>query len=379
MFRVTAKKKEISPEFVEVFQKLRESKFRKTIMKRFALLGVDSKLMRHNWQTRLSAIKKLVFSDRVEVHYRFRRRNYTIEESSGFDQQSEVFYVNQKFGENLDIMCETIARQLVFIPAAKPMHHLTLKRALEMDFKDWSLDATATTNSSDETNSDTDVLNGDKDEFVDDTETAEATSGHSPYEPDPTKNIPKQGPFSKVDSGSSQRLSTEKNKDNSSDSAESRNSSQRQTDSKSTKLEDQHKRQIREQYANHCQICLCKQDPNILAPVDSYVESSELRQKVMEIHHVDLKHAGGARHAGNLISLCVYHHNNYGRRLTREWITGALEDDPKNKTIKFLIDGEEYKLKGKIVNIAFPDKGNSVRIFFADPHAKIWLDLMPHH
>ena len=374
--------KEISSEFVDIFQKLTEPKFRKTIMKRFASLGVDSKLMRHNWQTRLSAIKKLAFSDRVEVHYRFQRRNYTIEESSGFDHKSEVFYVNQQIGENVDIICETIARQLIFTPAAKPMHHLTLKRALEMDFQDHSfrsLDATATTNSSDETNSDTDVPNGHKNEFVDDAETAEATSGHSPYESDTKKNIPKQNPFSTVNSGSSQNPSAGKSKVNSSDSTESGNSSQRQTDSQSSKLEDQHKRQIREQYANHCQVCLCKQVPNILAPVDSYVESAEVRQKVMEVHHVALKHAGGARHAGNLILLCIYHHNNYGRRLTREWITGALEDNPKTKSINFSIDGEENKLKGKIVNIVFPDKGDSVCIFFADLHAKFWLDRMPHH
>src|SRR5207249_9198612 len=73
----------------------------------------------------------------------------------------------------------------------------------------------------------------------------------------------------------------------------------------------------RDHYASHCQICLCERSPQELAPTGSYIEWEEVRRRVVEAHHLDLKSAGGVRHAGNLILLCKLHHDNFGRRLTR--------------------------------------------------------------
>ncbi|MDE0308554.1 MAG: HNH endonuclease signature motif containing protein [Acidiferrobacterales bacterium] len=367
-------REEKSSEFVEIFQRLNERKFHKDVMKNFDSLGVDSGLMRQNWQHRLSTIKKLVIADKVDVTYRFRRRNYTIEEKAGFDQQSGVFYVNKKFGKDTEIVCEAIARQLIFKSSAQTMHHLTLKRALEMEFKDRGLEVTASTVSSEKTSSNTDTPNDGDGVIIDDTETAEATSGHSPFEPDSKKNVPVLVPFSEGDSGSSELSRAGADIDNETNSGEHRSSSSKQSNIQSTKLEEKHKREIRDHYANHCQVCLCEQNPNILAPKKSYVEFSELRQKLIEIHHVDPKHAEGARHAGNLISLCKFHHDNFGRRLAREWITSALKDNPQSETILFPSDRGKFKLKGKIVKIKFRDKGDSISIFFDDRHADYWLN-----
>ena len=363
---------QISPELEKVFRHLNDSKFRKTIVNRFNSLGVDSNLMRHNWENRLSAIKKLAFTDKVEVHYQFRTRKYTIEEESGFDLESGVFYVDQQYTENVDVICETIARQLIFkpAPATETMHHLTLKRALEMDFQYQSY--------GEEAKSDNDDLKSENGNFGDDTETGEAIFGHSPFEPDPARNIPEQVQFSPVNPGSSQESSTGRSSDGGSNFVDCDNFTERQTDSYTLQLERQHKNAIRNLYANHCQICLCKQEPNILAPVSSYVHWAELRQKVMQVHHVDLKSAGGVAHAGNLIVLCTYHHDNYGPRLTRKDITNALRDKPEKKRIKFGTNREEQSLvDGKMVKILIPDKGDSVRIFITDQHAKFWLDSMP--
>ena len=364
---------EIPSELVNVFKKLNRSEFRKTIMKRFDSLGVDSDLMHHQWQSRLSAIKKLIITDKVALHYRFRRRKYTIEEKSGFDRESGVFYVDRQFSDNADVVYETIARQLIFKPAAKPMHHLMLKQALEMDFQGQSYDSlkSAMTNKYEEdAKSDNDELKGDNGDFGNDFETGEAILGHSPFEPDPGRNIPAPSSISPV-YGESPNSSSKR-------SGSDKGSSQRTTDLNASNIEKRHKSELRDHYANHCQICLCNQDPDVLAPASSYVEWAEVRRYTMEAHHVDTQSSGGARHAGNLLLLCKYHHNNYGRRLTRSGITNALQDKPENKRINFGLNREQLStIDGKIINLEILDEGDSVEIFFTHQHAKFWLEPLP--
>ena len=60
-----------------------------------------------------------------------------------------------------------------------------------------------------------------------------------------------------------------------------------------------------------------------------------MRRRVVEAHHVDPKSADGARHAGNLVLLCKFHHDNYGRRLTRVAVTNALRDKKEDKSVRF--------------------------------------------
>ena len=132
-----------------------------------------------------------------------------------------------------------------------------------------------------------------------------------------------------------------------------------------SELERQHKEILkREQYASHCQICLCARPPLELAPVGSYVEWEEVRRRIMEAHHVDLKSAGGAEHAGNLILLCRFHHNNYGRRLSRASLVAELRKKTRKKVVRYEgEDGEVTEVKGRTIRVEFPDKGDSVDIF----------------
>ena len=89
------------------------------------------------------------------------------------------------------------------------------------------------------------------------------------------------------------------------------------------------------------------------------------RRRVVEAHHVDLKSAGGARHAGNLILLCKLHHDNYGRRLTRAAITGALRTNAKDESVRF---GVGVELAGQTIDIVLADTGEIVKIFVAQEH-----------
>ena len=121
-------------------------------------------------------------------------------------------------------------------------------------------------------------------------------------------------------------------------------------------------------------MCLCKRPPQELAPVGSYIEWEEVRRHVVEAHHVDLKSAGGARHAGNLILLCKLHHDNYGRRLTRVAVTDALQGEKKDKVIRFGKGSDaSSEVKGQSMEIEIPDTGEVVEIFFTNDHADHWL------
>jgi hypothetical protein len=121
-------------------------------------------------------------------------------------------------------------------------------------------------------------------------------------------------------------------------------------------------------------MCLSERLPVDLAPVGSYVEWEEVRRRIVEAHHLDPKSGGGARHAGNLILLCKLHHDNYGRRLTRESVTDALRQAAQKKVVRFGTDGSNSSdLVGRIIAVAIPDTGERVSIFFTDDHARYWL------
>ena len=124
------------------------------------------------------------------------------------------------------------------------------------------------------------------------------------------------------------------------------------------------------QYASHCQMCLCRQSPGELAPKGSYVQWEEVRRRIVEAHHVDPKSGGGARHAGNLILLCKLHHDNYGRRLSRAAVTAALRSNSKEMYVNF---GMDSKVKGQRVELTISGTDEVVTLFFTDHHATYWL------
>lgn len=79
-------------------------------------------------------------------------------------------------------------------------------------------------------------------------------------------------------------------------------------------------------------------------------------------------------HAGNLILLCKFHHDNYGRRLTRTAITQALQGDNVDNDVRFGADGDAVKeVKGRQTQLEIPDTGEVVKIFFTVPHSDYWL------
>ena len=191
----------------------------------------------------------------------------------------------------------------------------------------------------------------------------EAGPGHSPFEPDPKRNAPEPGPIPSRP-GRTPRRSGYRNG--------APGSSENHSYSTPTpELEKEHIETLKlEHYASHCQMCLCEKSPRVLAPEGSYIQWEEVRRRVVEAHHVDLKSAGGARHAGNLILLCKLHHDNYGRRLTGPAIVAALRGNTREREIRFGVDS---KVKGQKIELVISDTREVAELFFTDDHADFWL------
>ena len=358
---------------LEMLRALRSNHFRSTFLKRLAALGVDQHLVWRDWHDRLSRITAIRFADKVEARYRFRNRLYPVPSEGGFDPASGVFWMkanrNARHGETY----ETIAAQLVFKPTARPVDYLALERAVELEVRDPSygrplagaIDLEADDQAEDAHEETDDTAEGGEDE------PREAVFGHSPFEPDPSRNKPHPRALPLQAKAIPRKFGQ---------SGEERGSSA--TNSMKApvpELELEHMEALkRGHYASHCQMCLCKRTPQELAPTGSYVQWEEVRRRVIEAHHADLKSAGGARHAGNLILLCKFHHDNFGRRLSRATITEALQDNSTETMIRYGADDEPAtEVRGRKIALTIPDSGELVEMFFTAQHADYWLSQVP--
>ena len=340
---------------------LRSSALRRTFQKRLASLGVQSDLIRHDWHDRLSRVKQIQIADEVEACYRFRQRVYRIETDAGFDFESGVFWMKCDGDASVRELYESIAKALIFKPTAEPMHHFTLERAVSREILDRSFRPLSDPNPTAEA-SDMDEQ-GEYQENNINGETTEAVFGHSPFQPDETRNLPKSNPIPAYSTTSAHRHGEHR--------GEGRPGQHDNSSNPTPRLEKKHIEILKsEQYASHCQMCLCERTPQKLAPKGSYIFWQEVRKSVVEAHHVDLKSAGGARHAGNLILLCKLHHNNFGRRLTRAAITAALQGKVEERAIRF---GKDTEVKGKQIEYELRDTGEVVKLFFTDHHTAYWL------
>ena len=355
-------------QFREALGKLRSSRFRATFRKCLDELGVELDLVRNDWHDRLSQITSIRFAAIVEASYRFRGKRYEMEVDAGFDADSGTFWIEKTHAGALRNFYEAIAAQRIFKVAARRLDFLSLERALEIEIHDPSFGPHHSPLASPEEEQGIpgdEARNEDSESKEGDAGPGEAFHGHSPFDPDGTRNVPKPGPIPSKPRTTAKRGGIAEERKNSGES-------QRKPVSE---LERQHKEILkREQYASHCQICLCARPPQELAPVGSYVEWEEVRRRIMEAHHVDLKSAGGAEHAGNLILLCRFHHNNYGRRLSRASLVAELRKKTRKKVVRYEGEhGHVTEVKGRTIRIDFPDKGDAVDIFFTNEHATYWL------
>ena len=350
-----------SEDILASFKRLKLSRFRKTFQKRLNELGVDLGLVRRDWQGRLDCVREIRFGNEIELRFRFRRKPYLQKADAGFDPGSGIFWMKQDLGARR--LYESVAKQLIFKPTARPIDLLALERAVEMEIADPSFGRPAGSNSDagdHDTAAEDAYEQGQKGAEKDGL--GEAGSGHSPFEPDPTRNKPKPRPISTTSAGPRRHPKEQPGLPNS-----VRGERSRQT----PEIEKIHIEELKlYQYASHCQLCLCERSPKELAPAGSYIESEEVRRSVVHAHHADQVSAGGARHAGNIVLLCKLHHDNYGKQFTRAGISAALRDNPKEMSVSY---DEDLLVNGRQIELEISGTGKVVKLFFTEYHVNYWL------
>ena len=92
----------------------------------------------------------------------------------------------------------------------------------------------------------------------------------------------------------------------------------------------------------------------------------------MEAHHCDRVEAGGARHAGNILLLCSFHHDFMGNAVSRAEVISSLRSMVDRK-ITFSSDGGNGQtVSGKLVVTHPPQRDYPIPLFFTLEHLEYW-------
>ena len=344
-----------NPAFGRVLLSLQTGVKGQQLRKRLDNLGLDDHRdkLRRNWRERLSVVKKVQLADSVLVTYRLFRRNFEVAESGQIDPENGTLYLrsDSDLEENFfDLVAERIFET--------PQKYLgpVLQRAYKLDFQErnphYGVGELALENHED--------AYGASDHEHGDGDLVETAGVHPAQVIDESKNTPNPGPIPRRFGGNSKARVK-----------------QPATPSRHRiPVEDAQIANLKEeQYAWHCQICLATWAPSVLAPGSSYVSIPQNRQGVMHAHHCDHVNARGARHAGNVLLLCRFHHMHFGDAITRSEILRSL-GDMTDQTIAFpSTDGKVREVTGKLVNVKPPQRESHVSLFFTEPHIDLWLTM----
>ena len=340
--------------FEQVITSLRSGAIARQLRKRLDELGLDKrqKNLKNRWHDRLSAINHVRIADSVIATYKISRQTFDVSEVGKFDKGSGTLWLQS--GSDMEENFYDAVAELVFTDPKKYLGSV-LRRAYEMELR----------------NRNPDFLSknvGPPDEFEnyeyieqdDDIEELAATSGVHPVPTkDPLKNLPNPGPIP----ASPKRSGGLTNQ-------------RRRVPRRTQPTDEAH--QINDlkvnQYAWHCQACLASVEPNKLAPEGSYVAWHQNRVPFMQAHHCDHVDARGARHVGNILLLCRYHHLDIGDAITRKDVIDRFGEATDRSIIFVAEDGTLAPVAGKRLEISPPQRSASVTLFFTNAHFKFWRD-----
>jgi len=348
-----------APAPVEVIARISELHSNKMVnlSKRLDALDFPVMCLRDHWRNRIDRIRSIKTGHAVTASYRMGGRLYTARVNSGFDEQTGVLWLRQEDGINLtDGLFEALVERM-FDHAPKYTASV-LERALRREFRDSSPVESMTIDPEPDGNGEQELDSGN------DLETGESFQTHHQFQPDPARNTPRPGPIPQLSESETVAVP-----------ARSMRTPAKPNPRPPVEIEVLHKADLKQnQYAWHCQVCLASRTPVELAPKGSYVEIAENRQKLIEAHHLDQVHGGGARHAGNLIVLCYRHHHELGNALSRDEITKALVAGAASKSVSFP-SGHDRTLQvaGCSVTLTLDSTQQTIEIFFTSAHREHWL------
>ena len=325
----------------------------KQLRKRLAKLGLDTPQngLRNNWRDRLSNIWRVRVADSVTASYKLGRKSFSIAVDGELDKSSGTLWLTSE--SDLQASFFDVIAPYIFDHPPK-YYGSVLDRAYKMDMKEhYPLEYAADVESpEDDDDLDVGIANDEGGDTL-----AETAGVHPIPQPDPSKNVPKPGPIptgsgtikpvKKAPPGTTRPQSTEEN----------------------AQIDDLKEKQ----YAWHCQACVAGKEPRTLAPLSSYAAITQNRSPMMQAHHCDHVNAGGARHAGNILLLCRYHHLAFGDAVSRVEVIQALGQARIHRLTFGSDNGVTNTLEGKVVTVHPPQRPDSISLFFTTTHANYWL------
>ena len=340
-------------DFQQILDSLRTGRRGQQLRKRLDNLGLDANRdkLKSRWRSHLDDIKEVRRADSIVATYKLARRKYDVLVDGELDRTSGTLWL--KSTSDLQETFFYVLAEIVF-EDPKRFHGLVLNSAFWMDMKErLPLEYTPEDQPSDE--------DDENNELPDATDDLVATEGRHPKpNTDPSKNLPSPGPIPEVSPPASSRIGR---------NYRSSTSTRTQSRSENAQIEDLKNNQ----YAWHCQVCLSETDPSVLAPRSSYVEGDHNRRRLIEAQHCDHVNARGARHAGNILIMCKFHHDALGDAFGRVEVVQSLNES-RDRSLTFrTTDGRQNVIQGKMVAINPPQRQESISLFFTTQHMEYWL------
>ncbi len=364
--------KEAPSDFLTRLETLRSHRISKELRKRLADLDVNMDLLRSNWQNRLEQILSLKVASKINATYKLGRRHYNVIVDEAFCEDTGILWIAD--GENsLESPFYKSLADRIFTDMAPKWVAAALSYALQAEFHEnlWAIPG-GDKREDRPLESDVSEFQDSDNGYKDSEDPGETMQTHMGTEPNLTRNVPDPGPIPTYEH------TTGKNSFNYTKGGERNKKKDHEDrfDPESEKIQIQDLKE--NQYAWHCQICLAEKTPEELAPTGSYVEFQENRHRLIEAQHADQKHAGGARHAGNVLVLCHFHHHRYGNAMSRADVTNALRGPIIDREVSFSAGFHVTKhartIYGIVANIKFQHTGEEVRFFFTKEHRDYWLE-----
>jgi hypothetical protein len=355
--------------------KLRSEKMKDQLLKRLTNFDIDigSDLLHTKWKAHLSEISEIKTAEDLEGVFKLYNCNYTASIDSAFVKSSGIIWLKHGPGM-LDGFFNVIA-DLIFVD---PKKYITasLQKVIDSEIREdsWIPSSDLPDDEWDDEADDIDDSFGDDDDHGDVTEKKKA---HIDIEDNPDENTPDPSKLPEDEGNPTTGGTTTKGTTGGSGNGKGGSRGTSRVESKKEKRQKEALK--KDHYAYHCQICLAGNKPDELAPATSYVANSNHRKRIIEASHIDPVHGQGARHAGNMLILCAYHHHKYGDTMSRQDVIDSLKSpDAIDTNVNFSVkkDGVKHKksVKGKVTSIKLPLSGKEVHCFFTRFHADYWLE-----
>ena len=335
-------------DFLQSVDALKSGPMGKQLRKRLDRLGIKKKQdkLRSNWRERLSGITSVETADTVTAKYQLSRRYFLVDTPGRLDRESGTLWL--KSGPDMEETFFDVVADLIF---EQPQQYLgsALQRAYKMELRESSPRLIP---DEDEPHDEPDI-----DEPTSSGDLTSTTGSHPIPSQDSSKNFPSPGPIPSSSRGARNSANTTRTQSNRTQSTDE--------DAQIADLKDN-------QYAWHCQACLSGAGPQTLAPTSSYAFVHHNRRRMMEAHHCDQVNAGGARHAGNILLLCYFHHRFLGDAVSRAEVVRSFRS-MVDHAITFGSDGDAGKrVSGKLVELHPPQRDNPITLFFTLGHLDYW-------